>query len=556
MPAGAGHAESHGHDIEEGRIHERHAARPEVFRDVKFELPDARGETIAFQQCAVTAAVAIGLHARHQPAYRTVDGCQFDSHPASSRAAGEIQDVRRQATHACPIVHSQNQFKLAPMKQAFRGSVLHFLGDPTECGRADSFEYHEDGLLIVEDGHVAGLGNARNLLPTLHGAAALTDCTGKLIVPGFIDGHIHFVQTDVIASYGRRLLDWLEEYTFPAERAFADEVHAREVARFFIAELLRNGTTTALVVGSVHPASVDAVFEAALARDMRLIAGKALMDRNCPEYLRDTAASGYADSAALIGRWHGRGRMQYAITPRFAPSSTPEQLAAAGRLAREHPDVYVHTHVAEDEEEVAWAKELFPERRSYLDIYDHYGLLRRRTALAHGIWLDDVDLARIAATGAALVHCPSCNLFLGSGLFDLRRAGAAGVPVALGTDVGGGTTFCMLRVLHEAYKVAQLRGNSLSPLTAFYLATLGAARALDLDGRIGSFATGREADFIVLDPAVTPLLARRSATARNISEKLFLLMTLGDDRAIARTYLMGELRHDRDAPASGPGQGK
>ena len=442
------------------------------------------------------------------------------------------------------------------MKQGFRGPILHFVDDPSGPGGASACEYREDGLLIVEDGHILGLGDARDLGPTLTAGTEVTDCAGRLIVPGFIDAHIHFVQTDVIGSYGRRLLDWLEEYTFPAERAFADEAHAQSVAAFFIEELLRNGTTTALVVGSVHPASVDAVFEAALARDMRLIAGKALMDRNCPEYLRDTVASGYADSAALIARWHGRGRMQYAITPRFAPSSTPEQLAAAGRLAREHPDVYVHTHVAENEEEVAWARKLFPERRSYLDIYDHYGLLRRRTALAHGIWLDDADLARLAGTGAALVHCPACNLFLGSGLFDLQRATAAGVPAALGTDVGGGTTFCMLGVLHDAYKVAQLRGHSLSPLDAFYLATLGAARALDLDGRIGNFAGGREADFIVLDPAATPLLARRTAAARDIAEKLFLLMTLGDDRAVARTYLMGKLCYDRDAPASGAGRGE
>lgn len=442
------------------------------------------------------------------------------------------------------------------MKQAFRGPILHFLDDPGGPGGAGALEYREDGLLIVEDGHVQGLGDARDLGPTLAAGTAVTDCAGRLIVPGFIDAHIHFVQTDVIGSYGRRLLDWLEEYTFPAERAFADPAHARSVAAFFIEELLRNGTTTALVVGSVHPASVDAVFEAALARGMRLIAGKALMDRNCPEYLRDTAASGYAESAALISRWHGRGRMQYAITPRFAPSSTPEQLAAAGRLAREHPDVYVHTHVAETEEEVAWARRLFPERRSYLDIYDHYGLLRRRTALAHGIWLDDADLARLAGTGAALVHCPACNLFLGSGLFDLRHATAAGVPVALGTDVGGGTTFSMLGVLHDAYKVAQLRGHSLSALDAFYLATLGAARALDLDGCVGNFATGREADFIVLDPAATPLLARRTAAARDVAEKLFLLMTLGDNRAVARTYLMGRLRYDRDAHASGAGRGE
>ena len=442
------------------------------------------------------------------------------------------------------------------MKQAFRGPILHFLDDPKGPRGAGALEYREDGLLIVEDGHVLGLGDARDLLPALAAGTAVTACAGRLIVPGFIDAHTHAVQTDVIGSRGRRLLDWLEEYTFPAERAFADEAHAQGVARFFVEELLRNGTTTALVVGSVHPHSVDAVFEAALARDMRLIAGKALMDRNCPEYLRDTAASGYADSAALIARWHGRGRMQYAITPRFAPSSTPEQLAAAGRLAREHPDVYVHTHVAENEEEVAWVRRLFPERRSYLDVYDHYGLLRRRSALAHGIWLDDADLTRLAATGAALVHCPACNLFLGSGLFDLRRAATAGVPVALGTDVGGGTTFCMLGVLHDAYKVAQLRGHSLSPLDAFYLATLGAARALDLDGRIGSFAAGREADFIMLDPAATPLLARRTAAARDISEKLFLLMTLGDDRAVARTYLMGRLSHDRDARASGAGGGE
>ncbi len=442
------------------------------------------------------------------------------------------------------------------MKQAFRGPVLHFLDDPGGPGGAGAFEHHEDGLLIVEDGYVRALGGARDLLPTLAAGTAVTDCAGRLIIPGFIDAHTHFVQTDVIGSYGRRLLDWLEEYTFPAERAFADGAHAQRVATFFIEELLRNGTTTALVVGSVHPASVDAVFEAALAQDMRLIAGKALMDRNCPEYLRDTAASGYADSAALIARWHGRGRLQYAITPRFAPSSTPEQLAAAGRLAREHPGAYVHTHVAENEEEVAWARKLFPERRSYLDIYDHYGLLRRRTALAHGIWLDDADLARLAATGATLVHCPACNLFLGSGLFDLRRAAAAGVPVALGTDVGGGTTFCMLGVLHDAYKVAQLRGRSLSPLDAFYLATLGAARALDLDGRIGNFATGREADFIVLDPQATPLLARRTAAAGDIAGKLFLLMTLGDDRAVARTYVMGRLRYDRDAPGSGAGRGE
>jgi guanine deaminase len=433
----------------------------------------------------------------------------------------------------------------ASRPEAIRGSILHFLDDPADEDRKHSYEFHEDGVLIVEDGHISKVGRASELLPTLPRGTPLTDCTGKLILPGFIDAHVHFVQTDIIGSHGERLLEWLQQYTFPAERAFADPAHAREVAEFFLGELLRNGTTTALVLGSVHRASVEAIFTAAAARDMRLIAGKVMMDRNCPEDLRDTAATSYADSKALIERWHGKGRLQYAITPRFAPTSTPEQLAGAGRLAREHPDTYVHTHIAENEEEVAWVRQLFPDRRSYLDVYDHYQLLRRRSVLAHGIWLDDTDLERIAASQTALVHCPTCNLVMGSGLFDLRRAMNAGVRVALGTDVGGGTTFSLLRVLDESYKVAQLCHYSLSALRAFYLATLGAARALALEDRIGTFRPGSEADFVVLDPAATPLLARRTSSARTLAEKLFLLMTLGDDRVVAQTHVMGRLRYQR-----------
>ncbi len=424
-------------------------------------------------------------------------------------------------------------------QQAIRGSILHFLDDPAEDARERAFQFLEDGLLIVEDGYIAKVGHAQDLLPTLGSGATLTDCSGQLILPGFIDAHVHFVQTDIIGSYGRRLLEWLEQYTFPAERAFADPEHAREVAEFFVTELLRNGTTTALVMGSVHPGSVDAIFTAAKARGMRLIAGKVMMDRNCPDDLRDTAASGYAESKALIERWHGQERLQYAITPRFAPTSTPEQLTRAGQLAREHPDVYVHTHVAENEEEVAWVRKLFPESRSYLDVYDHYELLRKRAVLAHAIWLDDIDVERVAESRSALVHCPTCNLVMGSGLFDLKRATRAGVQVALGTDVGGGTSFSMLRVLDEAHKVAQLRGHSLSPLRAFYLATLGAARALDLDDRIGNFEAGKEADFIVLNLRATPILARRTSAARTLGERLFLLMTLGDDRVVSRTYVLG-----------------
>ncbi len=431
------------------------------------------------------------------------------------------------------------------MPQAFRGSILHFLDDPGDGDRATAYEYFDDGLLIVEDGRVAALGDARELLQRLPAGIAIEDHSGRLILPGFVDAHLHFVQTDIIGSHGRRLLEWLDSYTYPAERAFADPGHAQEVAGFFVDELLRNGTTTALVMGSVHAASADAVLAAAEARGMRLIAGKVLMDRNCPAYLRDTAESGSAESKALIERWHGRARLQYAITPRFAPSSSPGQLAAAGVLAREHPGVYVHTHLAENPEEVAWVRRLFPERRSYLDVYDHYGLLGRRTLLAHGIWLDDADRSRLAATGCSLVHCPTCNLFMGSGLFDLQRAAGSGVTVALGTDVGGGTSFSLLRVMHDAYKVAQLSGHSLSPLRAFYLATLGGARALDLEDRIGSFRIGREADLVVLDPAATPLLARRAAAARDLAQRLFLLMTLGDEHAVAATRLLGRPGQDR-----------
>jgi len=432
-------------------------------------------------------------------------------------------------------------------RHAVRGSILHFVDDPAlhaDDGIA-AFEYHEDGVLVVEGGHVTKVGSAPELLGALGPGTPLEDLTGMLVLPGFIDAHIHFVQTDIIGSHGRRLLEWLERYTFPAERAFADSGHAQEVAEFFVRELLRNGTTTALVMGSVHRASVDAIFAAAQRRGMRLIAGKVMMDRNCPEDLRDTAESGYAESKALIEKWHGQGRLQYAITPRFAPTSTPEQLAAAGRLAAEHRDAFVHTHLSENEEEVEWARRLFPERRNYLDVYDHYGLLRPRSVLAHAIWLDDGEFRRIAQARAAVVHCPTCNLAMGSGLFDLRRATEAGVLTALGTDVGGGTSFSLLRVLDEAYKVAQLRREVLSPLRAFYLATLGAARALDLEDRIGSFRAGNEADFVILDPAATPLLARRTASAATLAEKLFLLMTLGDERVVARTYVGGQVVHER-----------
>ena len=435
----------------------------------------------------------------------------------------------------------------AVKRRAFRGEILHLVDDPAKAGAAAS-EHWSDGLLIVADGHVERCGDASALLPDTRGLDVV-DCRGKLIVPGFIDAHVHYAQTDVIAAYGEKLLEWLTRYTFPVERRFGDAAHARDVADFFIAELLRNGTTTAAVFATVHPQSVDAFFASAQACGARMIAGKVMMDRNCPPELCDTAEGAYDDSKALIERWHGRDRLSYAVTPRFAPTSTERQLELAGRLLDEHPGLYLQSHVAENRDEVAWVAKLFPWSRSYLDVYDRFGLLRERAIYAHCLHLDDTDRARMGDSGAAMAFCPTSNLFLGSGLFDLDAAREHGVAVAVGTDVGGGTSFSMLRTLDEAYKVAHLLHQRLSPFAALYLATLGAARALSLDDRIGNLAPGKEADFVVLDLAATPMLARRMQSTATVEERLFALIMLGDDRSVFETYLMGERRHARDAAA-------
>ncbi len=422
---------------------------------------------------------------------------------------------------------------------AHRGACLHFLSDPGEQDDANAYEYFDDGLLLIEDGRVRSVGPASALLPQLPDSATLTMHDNALLMPGFIDTHIHCPQTDMIASGGRQLLDWLNDYTFPTEARFADYAHGREVAGFFLDELLRNGTTTAQVFCSVHKASVDSFFDAAQARGLRMIAGKVLMDRNCPDYLRDTAESGERESRELIEHWHGLDRLHVAITPRFAPTSTEAQLTSAGRLARDYPSVYIHSHLAENRDEIAWVKQLFPWARSYLDVYDHYGLLRERATYAHCVHLDSADRSRMAACGACAACSPTSNLYLGSGLFDFAASDAAGLRYGLATDVGGGTSFSLLRTMGEAYKVAQLQQQRLSPLRAFYLATLGGARILHLADRIGSFRAGCEADFIALDLTATPLLARRMAATRSLSEKLLVLMTLGDDRAIGKVHLRG-----------------
>lgn len=425
-----------------------------------------------------------------------------------------------------------------PTPVAHRAVVLHFRGDPGDHDDPASFELFEDGLLVVDEGHVAALGPAPALLSALPRDIQIMDHGGKLLLPGFIDTHIHYPQTDIIAAEGAHLLAWLERHTFPAEARFADALHAREVAEFFLDQLLAGGTTSAAVFCTVHRTSVEAFFQAAGARHLRMVAGKVLMDRNCPEALRDSVESGERETRELYEKWHGQGRLSYAITPRFAGTSSEAQLQSAGKLARELGDALVQTHLAESVEEVAWISQLFPSSRSYLDVYEHFGLVRERAVFAHCIHLDHTDRMRMAQAGAAAAFCPSSNLYLGSGLFDIAATDAAGLRFAMGSDVGGGTSFCMLRTLGHAYEVAQLKRQPLSPLRAFYLATLGGARALGLQ-LIGHLSVGAEADFIVLDPAATPLMARRSALVTSLREKLLLLMTLGDERAVAATYIGG-----------------
>ena len=424
---------------------------------------------------------------------------------------------------------------------AHRAQIFHCLRDPSgdrDPIAAGSVEYFEDGLLVVADGIVEEAGPADALVGRLPSDVAVVEHGEKLIVPGLIDCHVHYPQIDIIASYGERLLDWLEKYAYPAERAFADPGHAQEVAGFFVQELLRNGTTTACVFATVHPHSVDAIFEAASACGMRLIAGKVLMDRG-PEALRDTAATGYEQSRALIEKWHGRDRLLYAVTPRFAITSSEEQLREAGRLLQEFPDVYLHTHLAENEDEVKRVAALFPWSRSYLHVYERFDLVRERSVFAHCIHMEDEDRERLARKGAAMAFCPSSNLFLGSGLFDLAAARRARVRVGIGSDVGGGTSMSLLRTLADGYKALQLNGQPLPPCAALYLATLGAARALRLEDRIGSFRQGREADFVVLDPSATAVGWRRWETATDAAARLFAQMMLGDDRIVSGVYIAG-----------------
>ncbi|MBM3651070.1 MAG: guanine deaminase [Alphaproteobacteria bacterium] len=431
---------------------------------------------------------------------------------------------------------------------ALRGPALSFTGDPFRDGLDRTMVHETDAIVAMAGGRVTHFGPAERVRRELPPGLAITDL-GKdaLISAGFVDCHAHFPQTPMIAAHGAQLLDWLNRYTFPTELKYADKAFARSVAKTFLQENLRNGITTSCVYCTVHPQSVDALFEEAEALGLRLAAGKVLMDRNAPAELTDTAQSGYDQSQALIAKWHGRGRLLYAITPRFAGTSSPEQLAAAGALWREHADCLMQTHIAETRQEIAWIKELFPDHRDYLDVYDRHGLCGQRAVFGHGTWLGERELQRLHDCGAAIAHCPTSNFFLGSGAFDLSRAleRERMVRLGLGTDIGAGTSFSILATLGEAYKAAQLNQQSLSAAHAYYLATRGSARALYLEDRIGSLAPGMEADLVVLDMRSTPLIDFRMNHARDFAEQLFIQMTLGDDRAVQATYVAGRLAYSR-----------
>lgn len=430
---------------------------------------------------------------------------------------------------------------------AIRGALVTFSGDPFVEGIAATRRFESDAIVVMADGRIVDCGAAQDVSARLPAGTPVVAYANALITAGFIDGHVHYPQIPVIGAGGRNLLEWLAECAFPMELRYSDAVFAREVARMYLGENLRHGITTAAVYGTVHPASVDVFFEEAEALGLRMIAGKVLMDRHAPPYLTDTAQRGYDESKALLERWHGRGRLAYAITPRFAVTSSPAQLEAAGALKRLHPDAYVQSHLSENTAEVARVRELFPAQKSYLDVYAHFGLTGPRTIFGHGIHLDELDFRFLHETGTALAHCPTSNNFLGSGHFNLKAAKQAGRPVraALATDLGGGTNFSMLRTMQAAYEVAQMSGYALPPSCALYLATRGAARALDLDDRIGSIEPGREADVTVLDLNSTPLIDFRMRHARDFDEVLAIQMALGDDRAIRATYVAGNLAHAR-----------
>ena len=424
--------------------------------------------------------------------------------------------------------------------KAIRADLLDFTAEPAWGEtQATAVRWRPDHWLLVgDDGRIAGV-QAQDPGPQWQ----RHDHRGQLLLPGFIDTHVHSPQIGVMASYGTELLDWLNTYTFPAERAWADPATASAGSEAFVSALLAHGTTAAVVFPTVHKTSVDALFTAAQARGMRMVGGKVLMDRNAPDGLRDDVAQAERDCVDLIQRWHGNGRCSYAVTVRFAPTSTPQQLTMAGALCRADPTLYMQTHVAENRDEVRWVAELFPQARSYLDVYDRVGLLNPRSVLAHGIWLDGDDRAALHDKGAQIAFCPSSNLFLGSGLFDWRATAQAGAAVSMASDVGGGTSLSMQRTLADAYKVQALAGQRLTAWCALHSATRGAAQALHLGHELGSLDSGLMADFCIWDWSRGAVDGHRQAVARDLHEKVFAWMTLADERHLHSAWVAGVEQH-------------
>ncbi|MCV6548326.1 MAG: guanine deaminase [Cohaesibacter sp.] len=432
---------------------------------------------------------------------------------------------------------------MGSVKTLLRGRVLTFRAEPKSIEDQQSYLYLQDGAILMDEGKILACEDYQSLLKVqkLTGQEVREiDHRPHLLMPGFIDTHLHFPQIQVIASWGAQLLDWLNNYTFPQEALFKEEDHAKAMAKAFFDELIRHGTTSAAAYCSVHRQSAEAFFAEASTRNMRMIGGKVMMDRNAPDGVLDTPKSGYEDSKALIKAWHGKGRNLYAITPRFAITSSPEQLEATGQLVKEHPDCYSQTHLSENKDEIAFTKSLYPEAKDYLGIYEDYGLLSDKMLLGHCIHLEPRELDILAQTKAKPVFCPTSNLFLGSGLFDDAGLRDKGITNAIATDIGGGTSYSMLQTLNEGYKILQLQHQKLDPLRAFYWITLGNAIALGLQEKIGTLEQGSEADIVVLDSSATSAMALRMQKAQTLSEELFILQMMGDDRAIYETYVAGE----------------
>ena len=421
--------------------------------------------------------------------------------------------------------------------QAYRASILHF--EKPSISPKHDFIFIEDGVLVTRDDKIESICEYKTYI-NQHPETNVCDYSGKLILPGFIDAHLHFPQTEMLASFGEQLLDWLTDYTFPVEGKFADPEYAANIAKIFVRQLHRHGTTTGMVYSSVHKQAADALFQESAAHNMLMIAGKVCMDRHCPEWLQDTPESAQNDSATLIETWHNKDRLKYAITPRFAPTSSEAQLHVLGELAQQYPDVFIQTHLSENHQEIEWVRKLYPERKNYLDVYEHFDLLRKGSVLGHSIHLQQEEWLRIKETQASIAFCPSSNLFLGSGLFDLATAQQHDIPVMLATDVGGGTSFSMLKTMGEAYKICQLKGNQMDPMQGLYLMTQGAAVGLGLAHQIGNLNPGTDADFVILDPEFDELSALRFENNRSPEDIIFALSILADDRDILATYIAGK----------------